>query len=316
MAQIAMSADPDFVAALRTNITGIYYRQVERFTAAQITEEFRKLVRDPVLRTDVEVMPNALFLVRKKDVRGLRDDVLRFVEGDGGLPPVIEASALKTLFALEGSRDVVDERLSQRLARALESPRAAKTSPYLDAAERIGGPKTLAVLRRGQAETAARQREAEASTPDDHVRIGELDQVRSALETKVDVLSRKLAVLGRPEGDRAAELVALYLRRAVPLDYWAYRELVAAPSPAAVAAVRRTIAGNVEQLLPAGGLSAEERGRRRLDLQLRGILLVSAMKADLTADEQALVTEQAAMIRARSEFFQPNYDWEDVLDRH
>src|SRR5579871_4017421 len=79
MAQPPNSVDPQFIDSLKTDISGIYFSQVAHYTPEKIAEEFRKAVRDPALTADEQVMGNLLFLVRKKVVADLREDVARLV---------------------------------------------------------------------------------------------------------------------------------------------------------------------------------------------------------------------------------------------
>src|SRR5579871_5285656 len=77
MAQTMDRVDPDFVTALRTNISGIYFGQVAHYQPAEIEREFRKAVHDPALMGDEEFASNLMFLTRRKEVRGLHDDLKR-----------------------------------------------------------------------------------------------------------------------------------------------------------------------------------------------------------------------------------------------
>jgi hypothetical protein len=75
MAQTIDKVDPRFVTSLKRNISGIYFGQVAHYTPAEIEREFRKAVLDDVLVADEEFMHNLLFLVRKREVSSLREDV-------------------------------------------------------------------------------------------------------------------------------------------------------------------------------------------------------------------------------------------------
>jgi hypothetical protein len=314
--QHASPVDPDFVATLRTDISGIFFASASRFAPDKIEQEFRKAVADPGLVADETFMHNLMFLVRKKEVRALHDDVERVLT-KGGLTPRPEVSTMKTLYALGSSKDrvVIDERLSAQLESQLKSRDALAPSPYLESADRIGGAKTLNMLKAFQQEAARQQQQAEQKSPNDHVGIVQLDQMRSGAENKVFYLSLKLSVLAKDETDRATEMFKYYLRRTGFLGFWGYKELVDHPSPAAVNAIRGYISHRLEELLPGGGITAEDRSRLLLDYQLRGVCLLQAMKAELTPEEEKLLGDHAAMVNERKEFFRPGHDWEDVLDR-
>ncbi len=316
MAQAPDSVDPKFADALKTDISGIYFSQVAHYTPEKIAEEFRKALRDRGLMADELFLQNLLFLVRKRDVRELHDDVARLAAGNG-LPPAARVSALKTLYALGDERDraTVDYVLSQALAALVQSGQPPESSPYVPAADRVGGPRCLVALRRLEMDATARQRAAEQQTPGDHARISRLDKVRAGLEGQVYLLGRKQEVAAKSGAERAADLARLYLRRSAGLSCWAYRELVDPASAEAAAAVRGVIAREIPGFLPAAGLSPEERAKRELELRLRGTALLTSMRAPLTPEEDRLLRDNAGIIQARRKFYYPECDWEDVLDR-
>ena len=289
--QAAEPVDPEFVRTLSASIRGMFAGQLAHLTPQKIEAEFRKAVKDPKLTASPGFMDNLMFVVRKKNVTALRGDV-EAVLNQTELAPVAEASAMKTLYALGGDREraVVDERFARKLfadLRGAEIP----AGPYLAAADRIGGSRTLAVLENALPEAATRQRQAEQATPDDHVRIGRLDKVRSSLEAASLTLKRKLAILAEPQSRRDADLWKLHVQRAGGLGFWAYRELVRLESPAAADAVRA--------LVPRD--------------PLRTAVLLEDIKAALRPEEKTLLEQNAAEVRDHPEGFRP--DWESVLDR-
>jgi hypothetical protein len=316
MSQTPNKVDSEFVASLKNNISGIYYRQVEDIPSEKITTEFRNSVQDSSLVADPEFMQNLCFLIRKRELRGLSAEVERLLAGRK-LKPEADASAMKTLYALgnDSVRQTIDDRLSKLLQDWFRKPNNIEPSSYLDAAERIGGEKTLAVLKQAYLEATARQRQAERDEPNDHLRMGQLDKRRAELEEKVHTLSQKQEISAKNEAERAAEMTSLYIRRVKHLSYWGYKELADNPSPGSIAAVRAFLSRGVESLLSAGGMSPEDRSKRLLDYRLRGIGLLEAMKAQLSPEEQGLQQDHATLIESREEYFQPHYDWEDVLDR-
>ena len=162
MAQSPVSADAQFIDSLKTDISGIYFSQVAHYTPQKISEEFRKAVRDPALVADEIVMANLFFLIRKKTIQGLREDVSRLVAANQ-LKPGAQVSALKTLYALGGDqeRNTADYLVSQALAQLIQAGNPPEASPYVQAADRIGGPRTLIALKQILAEATNRQRVAE-----------------------------------------------------------------------------------------------------------------------------------------------------------
>jgi len=313
MAEGEAAVDPAFVASLRGNISGIFYQPVAHWPPEKIAAEFRKIVRVPALVADEEVMENLLFLARKKDIGDLRDDVRRLLD-EPALKPRAVVSTWKTAFALgdEHDRAVVDERLSQALAR-LTGQADARHSPFLEAADGIGGVRALGVLRPWHGEVATRQREVERERPNDHAEIERLDRLRDTLDGKAALIERKQVIRGLPAGDQIRELLKLYLAKTPGLAPWAARELGRA-APATVALVARDVLWReVQQMAPRGG-APEARAARVLDLRLRGIGLLEQLGIPLNEDETRLVRANAEMVASREAFFRPRYDWEDVLD--
>lgn len=309
-------ADPEFVATIRGNISGMFFASASRYTPDKIEQEFRKAVADRVLIADETFMHNLMFLVRKQEVRALHDDVEQ-VLARGGLKASAEVSTMKTLYALGSAKDrqVVDDRLSAQIENQLKTSDALIVSPYVEWADRIGGTKTLDAIKKFQHEADRKQKQTEQTAPDEHVKIGQLDKARSDAENKVHYLTLKLNVLGMGETDRATEMFKYFLKRTGFLGFWGYKELVDNPTPVAVNAVRGMIAQRLGELLPVAGISADDRARLLLDHRLRGISLLQTMKAKLTAEEEKLLADYAAMLEERKQFFQPKFDWEDVLDR-
>ncbi len=314
MSQTASSVDPDFVTTLKADIFGKYYLQAERFSPETVEREFRKAVKERDLVADEGFMTNLMFLVRKKEVHALRDDVTRVLFAN--LKPNADVSTMKTLYALgeDKERAVVDDRLSQYLRRRLQSPDGITPSPYLDSADRIGGKKTLDVLKEGLADASRRQTEAEKAAPDDHAHISQLDKLRSELDTKVTYLSRKLDIAAKSEADRAMAMAEQYIGQRRYLDVWAYKELVAHSTPVAIDAVRSFVSWRLSSVLPAGGLSVQERGKLMRDYQIRGVCLLQDMGAKLTPEEQKVLTDNPALLQEPGGYYRPNIDWEAVLD--
>jgi hypothetical protein len=220
---------------------------------------------------------------------------------------------LKSLYAIgsPADRETADLLLSRGIQEQLQS--ADPQDVYLQAAAPAGGPRTLQSLREGREQVAAAQEKLERTVPQDHFRIGQADKLRSAIEAEAFQLSQKLEILAR--GDAGlAQMVEWYVRRSVPLAYWAYKELTANPSPAAAAAVRSVLA-RAEELLPPG-LEPQERAEDLRDARLRAVCLLDAMRAPLTPAERSYLAAHQALIEERREFFRPEHDWEDVLDRN
>jgi hypothetical protein len=315
MAQASDQTDQDFVTSLKTSISGIYYTQVEHYTAAKVMEEYRKAVQDRELLGDEVFMENLFFLVRKKEIMDLRVDV-RHLASSNRLKPRSQVSALKTLFAIgdENDRSTIDNVMSQALATLVESSESPAASPYVAAAERIGGPRTLVALERLHTDAVNHQRASERQHPDNPELIGQLDKVRASLEAKVFTLSRKQNILRRPPMERTAELARTYLQRSTDLSCWSHKELLSQPSPGAVEIVKTVVAHEIGSFLPAGGLEPRERARLELDLRLRGIALLEDMKAPLQPEDETLLRDNFQMILSRGPFFHPQCDWEDVLD--
>jgi len=315
MPQVPESVDTSFVESLKTDISGIFSGQIAHYTPEKITDEFRKAVRDPSLMADEAFAPNLFFLVRKKEVRDLLDDVSKQVSGNQ-LKPAAQVSALKTMYALGGAneRNVVDYLVSQALAQLVQSGQPPESSPYVAAAERIGGPRTLVALQRLNSDAASRQRAAEQQSPGNHALIGRLDKVRTSLEGKAYLLGRKQAIAVKPDAERTADLARVYLRRTAGLACWAYRELMDQATPEAGAAVEAVVSRELPGFLPTSGLTPEDRAKRLLDLQLRGVALLERMNATLTDPEWDLLNQNRSMMLSRESFFYPKCDWEEILD--
>jgi hypothetical protein len=315
MAQTIEKADPSFVTALKTNISGIYFGQVAHYRPAEIEREFRKAVQDPALAGDEEFMTNLMFLVRMKEVRNLRDEVLRLVAAKQ-LKPGAQVSGLKTAFAIGGlaDRDAIDKMEAEALVELAESGKSPGGSPFSEASDRIGGPRTLTALQRLQSDAMKRQTAAEHESPDDHALIGGLDKVRARLQGQVADLSRKVKVLAQPEPQRTADLARVYMARPAYLTCWAYRELIGGASPASWAIVQDVVTHEIPTFLPSSGQSPEIRSKAELDLRLRGIALLQKMGAPLPPDAAQLLKENYLKIKAREPYFYPECTWEEVLD--
>ena len=315
MAQAMDRVDPNFVTALHTNISGIYFGQVAHYQPAEIESEFRKAVQDPTLTADEEFMANLMYLVRMKEVRDLRDDVWRLVTPKR-LPPAAQVSGLKTAFAVGGQNDrqEVDRMEAEALADLVKAGHSPAESPFVPAADRIGGTQTLIALRRLYTDSAAQQAAVTRQQPDNFSLISSLDKIRDSLQRQVADLTRKTGILSKPEPQRTAELARVYMSRPAFLTCWAYRELIEEPSPESQAVVQDVVTREIPAFLPSGGQSPEVRSRAELDLRLRGIALLQKMGAPLSPDELELLKANDAMIRARKPFFYPACTWEDVLD--
>ena len=315
MAQAVDQTDKEFVAALRTSISGIYYVQVEHYTVAKVITEYRKAVQDGVLLADDVFMQNLHFLVRKKEIVDLRGDVQRLAASNK-LKPGAQASALKTLFAIgsENDRSAIDYTLSQALTQFRQSGDSSSTSPYVAAAERIGGPRTLGVLQQLLSDAENRQRAREQRNRNKPELIGQLDKLRASLEAEVFTLRHKLDILGKPQPERTAELTRTYLQRSPELSCWSHKELLSQPSLETAGIVRNIITREIASFLPSGGLEPGDRARLELDLRLRGITLLQDMKAPLQPEDEKLLRDNHQIIQSRGPFFHPKCDWEDILD--
>jgi hypothetical protein len=263
----------------------------------------------------MQSVPELTFLVRKKEIADLRGDVQRLAAGNK-LKPAAQVSALKTIFAIgnENDRSAVDSTLSQALTGLAESRESPGASPYVAAAERIGGPKTLATLRTLLSDAVNRQRASEQHDKDKPQFISQLDKVTTSLEAKVFTLHRKLDILGKPEPDRTAELARIYLQRSPELSCWSRKELLSRPSFESAEIVRSVVTHEISSFLPAGGLEPGTRAKMELDLRLRGIALLQDMRAPLQPEDEKLLQDNHPMIQSRGPFFHPRCDWEDVLD--
>ena len=307
-----VAPDTAFVTSLKTKITGRFFADVARWQPAKIEAEFRKIAARPELLAEEELMSNLMFLVRKREIKSLVDDVGRLA-GQHALKPTAQISALKTMTALGGERDraLADQMFSQLLTASLKEP--GRDLEFVLAAARVGGPETLAVLRRALDAIKHGQQSAERANPPDFIRISQLDKLRSAIDTESFTLNRKLEVLALPESSRALEMTGLYLRRAGYLAYWSYKELVDPATPGEAAGVRRFLKERAETLIPKSAVG-EKRATTLADIRLRGLCLLEAMKQAEPAEIRFL-EQNKAIIDARPEFFRPSHDWEDVLDR-
>lgn len=318
MSQVEQAPDPEFVKALKHNISGIFFADVSEFDADKIKEEFPKCVGDRALLQDEEFMHNLMFMVRKREVCELRQSVER-VSHEGALKPRASVSALKTWYACgsEVDRDRIDEQLYARLKGRKQQFDDLEVSPFLKWADRIGGKRTVELLKEWHKEVAQKQKEAETQTPGEHMHIGRLDQMRSSLETKIGIMSRRIDIAGKGEVERASALAELYLRRAAGmLEYWGYRELVGRPTPEAAQGVRSFVNQKLSTLVPAEGLSGDKRSEMLKNYRLRGLCLLKAMGQQLNPTEQAFFDQHAEEVEKRKDYYYPDYDWEDVLDQH
>jgi hypothetical protein len=279
--------DPAFEKALSTSIRGIFAVELDRFTPQFVEIEYRKIVRQPDLVSNDGVIDNLMFVVRKKDILVLRPDVIDTLRGQQ-LKPHAELSALKTLYALGGEQDrlYVDDHYARRLAQDMKASDGLPEGPFLAAASRIGGQRTLLLLKNLLPEATARQRDAEARTPGNHTRIASLDQVRSSISDQIFILTRKQAVVNAPEPRRTVELFQLARTDSTPFGLWAYRELIDHPSVGRVAAIRQAIFG--QQPVPPDALT-----------------ILQAMKAPMSPEEDEILKKQSPLPP----------DWEAVLDR-
>ncbi len=204
----------------------------------------------------------------------------------------------------------MDERLARKLFADLKSAPDAP-GPYLPQAERLGGPRTLVVLQNLLPEAQARQKQAEQATPPNHVRISQLDRIRSAIELQALTLSRKIKIEAEPPQQRDLDLLKVGLQAGSPLSAWGYRELVRLASPGTAGMVRTFVSQELDSIIPKAA-PPEDAANRRQRARLRAVLLLEELKAPLTADEQKLVEENAASIQANPQAYRP--DWEAVLD--
>jgi hypothetical protein len=315
MPQAADKTDREFVSALRTSISGIYYRQVERYSNAKIIFEYRKAVQDKELLSDDVFMQNLHFLVRKREIVELRGDIAHVVSSNK-LKPASQVSALKTLFAIgkEDDRKAIDDTLSQALSALAESGRSDDTSPYIVAADRVGGPKTLAVLHRLLKDAENRQRANEQQSTSEPEYIGQLDKFRSTLDSKLFALRQKLEILAKPQPERTADLARAYLQRSPELSCWSRKLLLGQSFPEGAGIVRNLINHEIPSFLPPAGLEPRERAQLQLDLKLRGLAILQDMQSTLEPQEEQLLHDNRQLIQSREPFFHPRCDWEDILD--
>lgn len=306
------SVDRAFVQALQSSPTGIYYRDVAHYSSEKIETEFRNATAQPELVADEEFMANVLFLIRKREIRTLHDDVARLIQ-PGVLKPRASVSALKTMVSLGTPSDMsaVDRNFSELQRAALKDPHIqAEILPW---AERVGGPQTLAVLRSELVTVTREQRAAESTNSPDFTKVSQLDRVRSSLENQEFVLKRKLEIDGMREPERAFTLTDLYMRRVGHLAIWSYKQLVDNPSPASAAGVRAFMSDSVKGMVPKSA-SGDAGSRLILDLRLRGLCLLLRM-GQATPQETDFIEQYKSRIEQNPVFYRPNYDWEDVLDR-
>ena len=308
--------DPAFVTTLRADITGRFITHVARYSNDDVVREYRAAAQDSTLVADEAFMHNLMFLVRKRDIAELHDDVRETLDHRALLPRA-QVSAMKTLYALGGEDDrkALDDRVFSMLKRDLVRTDPLARSELLLWADRIGDTQTLAVLRDFLKIAQQRQKDLEQNAPDNHPAISRTDGVRGRLENQVSRLKARLDLLQLAETDRAVKLAELYLSRAGQLGFWGYVWLVKHPTPEAIDGVRRYVSRNVGALLPARGLVAEERNEMLLELRLRGVCLLETMGATLDAGETQMLTDNAELLIERAEYFRPMHDWEDVLDR-
>jgi hypothetical protein len=310
--QATEPVDADFVKALSSGIHGIFSTQIQRFDSPKVEAEFRKAVHDPKLSADERFMDNLMFVVRKKNIVALRADVETALNSLP-LKPDPEVSAMKTLYALGGDRErsIVDERFARKLFAELKSSEIP-AGPYLPNAERVGGARTLAVLQNSLTDAQNRQKQAEQNTPSDHVRIGQLDKVRSSIELQALMLSRKAKLLAQPSPQREHDMVRLAMERTGHLSFWAYREAIRLATPATPGAVREFLTQEIQAVVPKAGLSPEQRDQQLQQTRLRAVLLLEDIHAALQPEEKKLLEENAALIKENPGMYKP--DWEKVLD--
>jgi len=315
MVQVEQSPDPDFVAILKGEIRGMHFAEASKYDADKIKEQFPICSRDRDLRQDEQFMDNLMFIVRKREVCELRTDVER-VAGERARKPGARISALKTWYACGSQRDreSIDDELYRQLKGEKGQFDGLVTTPALEWAACIGGRKTMELLKEWHKEVAQKQTQAEQETPDDHRRIGQLDQMRSSLDRKIFAMSQRLEVVGQAEVEGASSMAELYLRQAGRLGCWGYKELVGRPTPEAVQGVRRFVSQKLSTLVPAEGLTGDEVSEMHKDYHLRGLCLLQAMGERLNPREQEYFDPHAEEVEARSAYFRPHHDWEDVLD--
>lgn len=318
MAQTTATVDPQFIAALRHSITGIYFRDVSHFTPEYIQQEFRIAITQPTLVADEEVMGNLLFLIRKWEIRSLRGDVVTLVEQQR-LKNRAQISALKTLFAIGtvDDRAKLDSRVAADIERNMVSSGVDDTLEWVNTAARIGGPMSLTAL--GQLESSATSQQAhlEATKPTDHAGIERCDKLRSGVNKERSVLSRKLRIEALPEAERDLQYLTSYVRRDGHLGYWGFKQMVDHPSPTAVDVVHRFVQSGAERLLPKGGISPERANSVANEYRIQALYLLLAMKVPLAPTEQQLLEAfETANRKAGRPISRPQYDWEDVLDRN
>jgi hypothetical protein len=310
-----MAVDPEFVTTLKGDIQGVFWSEAAKYPPETIAREFRNAVDDRQLMTDERFAANLMFIVRKRDVVSLRDEVFREYRA-GGLPPEARISATKTAYAIGGQREreVIDRDLANRLGKDYESSAGLTDSRALDISDGVGGAKTLAALKEIHPQVQKAQREAEAGESPDFDEIKKLDRIRSTLETKIAILELKQKTLAQKPQDRLASMAELYLGRRRFHEAWAYKYLLNSPQDEAIVGVRAALV-RVASLVPQKGLPAERREAYVRDARLRGVCLLELLGARLNENERNWLTENAELIQANEALYRPNYDWEDVLDR-
>jgi len=313
LTMIAQTTAPDqnFIRALRSLPTGIYYRDVAHFSSEKVETEFRNAAAQPELVADEEFMTNLLFLVRKRDIWTLHDDVARLIDSSK-LKVRASVSALKTMVAIGDRNDLsaVDHKFSELLLTAVKDPRMEPE--VLPWAERVGGPETFAVMGRALDVAINEQHSAQSANPPDFARISQLDRVRSSLENQRFVLKQKLDIDGLPESERSFTLTQLYMRRVGHLAVWSYKQLVDHPSPASAAGVRGFLSESAQSMIPKSA-TGEARSQLVLDLRLRGLCLLRKM-GQATQQETDFIERNNVRIEQNPVFYDPACNWEDVLD--
>lgn len=309
------SADPEFISVLKSDIQGMYWSEAAKFTPEQIEREYRNIVQDHKLRGKEGLMSNLMFMVRKREVTALRDDVFQEYRV-GNLPPEAVLSAAKTVVAIGGDREreTVDRDWADKLRKEWQRPDGLTDSRTLDVADRVGGEKTLAALNELYPQAQQSQKEAETAPSPDFEEIKRLDRIRSAIATKRTILEKRLQVQALGQKERMTELASLFVGRQRFHEAWAYKALRAAPADDAIVGVRAAM-NRAASLVPQRGLPAEQREAYLLDARLRAVCLLEELKAALTVEEQTLLADNADRIRANESLYRPAYDWEDVLDR-
>ncbi|MCP4247141.1 MAG: hypothetical protein GY778_08835 [bacterium] len=163
-----MAVDPEFVTTLSADIQGIFWPQAAKYTASEIEEQFREAVQDGQLMGNEGFVTNLMFIVRKREVVALREDVFKEYRV-GRLPREARMSTLKTAYALGGrqEREAIDGWLAQTLRSEYESSNRLTGSRHLDVADRVGGGDTLDVMKDLLPQAVRAQQDAEAEPSPD-----------------------------------------------------------------------------------------------------------------------------------------------------